>query len=221
PVAVGVRGVLLARWPALRARAHRLWETAGRGQRMGTVEGGFERFWARVRTVRLSPAGWLEAFGLALANWTMDAVVLTACILALGVGVPWRGVLVAYALTQVAASLPITPGGLGVVEGSLAALLVAYGMHLDQAVAVTLLYRLVSFWALAPIGWTVWSAIELSQRRGIRTRPHPWAVHLHGNPPPSSDINRQGPGRVIPPRACEGCDEECKDGTRTDDRPAA
>jgi hypothetical protein len=49
---------------------------------------------------------------------------LVACILAFGGGVPWRGVLVAYGLTQLAASLPITPGGIGVVEASLAALLV-------------------------------------------------------------------------------------------------
>ncbi len=78
---------------------------------------------------------------LGAANWVWDAVALAACILALGGGVPWRGVLVAYALTQIAASFPITPGGMGVVEGSLAALLVAYGMPADRAVAATLLYR--------------------------------------------------------------------------------
>jgi hypothetical protein len=218
PVVVGLAGVLLARWPALRTRARELCVAASRRPRMRTVDGALQQFWARVRTVQPAPAGWLEALGFALANWTLDAVVLVACTLALGVGVPWRGILVAYALTQVAASLPITPGGLGVVEGSLAALLVAYGMHPDQAVAVTLLYRVVSFWALVPVGWTVWSAIELSQRRGTRTRSHPSAVHLHGRASPSSTVRSEGPSRVIPPRPGHGCENEAN---AADDHPAA
>jgi putative heme transporter len=214
PVAVGLGGVLLTRWPRLRMAARSLWEkAAGRWRRMAAVEATLERFWARVRTVRPTPAGWLEAFGLALCNWILDAVTLAACVLALGGGVPWRGILVAYALTQVAASLPITPGGLGVVEGSLAALLVAYGMHLNAAVAATLLYRVVSFWSIDLIGWIVWSALEVSQRRGTRTRPHPWAVHLHGKAPPSLTVGRQGPGRVLPPRPCYGCEDEPEVGT--------
>jgi putative heme transporter len=209
PVAAGLVGLLLARWPRLRTAARNLWgEAARRWPRIAAAEATLERFWARVRTVRPTPVGWLEAFGLALWNWVLDAVTLAACVLALGGGVPWRGILVAYALTQVAASLPITPGGLGVVEGSLAALLVAYGMHLNAAVAVTLLYRVVSFWGINLIGWIVWSGIELSQRRGSRTRSHPWAVHLHGKAPPSPTVGRQGAGRVIPPRPCFGCDDE-------------
>jgi hypothetical protein len=121
--------------------------------------------------------------------------------------VPWRGVLVAYGLTQLSASLPVTPGGLGVVEGSLAALLVAYGMPASEALAATLLYRLVSFWSLAPIGWMVWFGIELAQRRGTRIRAHPWAVHLHGPSPADPALARTGPGRVVPPRPCLGCEE--------------
>ena len=46
---------------------------------------------------------------------------------AVGVDVPWRGVLLAYAAAQLATNLPITPGGLGVVEGSLTVALVAFG----------------------------------------------------------------------------------------------
>jgi hypothetical protein len=127
-------------------------------------------------------------------------------------------VLVAYALTQIAASFPITPGGLGVVEGSLAALLVAYGMPVDRAVAATLLYRLVSFWALVPVGWAVWSGIELSQRQGKRTRSHPWAVHLHGPSPASPSLQRQGYGRMVPPEPCFGCEDPEDEVSRT---PAA
>ena len=117
---------------------------------------------------------------------------------------PWRAIVVIYGLTQVAASLPITPGGLGVVEASLAALLVAYGEKPMSALAVVLLYRIVSFWGLVPIGWVTWFGIELAYRGGLRQRPHPWADHLHGvNPaPPRPAV---GPERVLRPAPCPGC----------------
>jgi hypothetical protein len=209
PVALGVGAIILSRSAGLRSQSQRLLASAeNRFPKIESVFAAVRRLVARLRTVQPGPRGWLEAFGLALANWIWDAVALVACILAFGGGVPWRGVLVAYGLTQLAASIPITPGGIGVVEASLAALLVAYGMPMSEALAVTLLYRLVSFWGLAPIGWVMWAAIELAQRSGRRTRPHPWAVHLHGPSPGDPALTYEGPGQVLPPQPCFGCDEE-------------
>jgi uncharacterized membrane protein YbhN (UPF0104 family) len=144
---------------------------------------------------------------LALLNWLYDALCLVACIKALGLSVPWRGVLVIYGLTQVSASLPITPGGLGVVEGSMAALLVGYGTPTTSALAIVLLYRIVSFWGLVPIGWAAWLGLELAGRRGFRHRPHPWAAHLHGRRTRSIVVPEtpQGPERLLPPEPCLGC----------------
>jgi hypothetical protein len=118
--------------------------------------------------------------------------------------VPWRGLLVIYSLTQISASLPVTPGGLGVVEGSMAALLVAYGVPTGQSLAVVLLYRIVSFWGLVPIGWGTWLWLEAGQRTGRRARAHPWTVHAHahGAAPPRAS----GPERLLRPAPCEGCD---------------
>lgn len=82
----------------------------------------------------------------------------------LGLAVPWHGVLAAYALTQFAGSLRLTPGGLGVVETSLTALLVLYGLRAEQAIAVTLLYRVLSYWVLQPVGWA--SGLGLTLSRG-------------------------------------------------------
>jgi putative heme transporter len=157
--------------------------------------------------VHPGPLGWVEAFGLAMANWLCDCLCLLACTEALGVPVPWRGILVIYGLTQVAASLPITPGGIGVVEGSMTALLIAYGTHPTSAVAVVLLYRIVSFWGLAPIGWAAWGGLELALRHGLRNSPHPWADHEHG-PQPASPHPAIGPERVVHPSPCIGCDHE-------------
>jgi uncharacterized membrane protein YbhN (UPF0104 family) len=208
PLVAGVVAFGLRRSARFRQAAGAGWAVAARIRvlpRAGDAAAGLLR---RVRTVQPGLRGWLEAFGLALTNWIYDAATLVTCLLALGIGVPWRGVLVAYSLTQIAASLPITPGGLGVVEGSLTALLVAYGLPTDQALAATLMYRLVSFWGLVPIGWLAWAGLEVAQRQGTRHKTHPWAEHRHGAEPAPDHGGRGGLGRVLEPAPCEGCDEE-------------
>lgn len=161
----------------------------------------------RIRAVTLSPFGWVEVLGLGLLNWVDDCAVLVLSLVALHVDVPWRGIFVVYGITQIAAVVPITPGGLGVVEGSLIALLTAYGVPAQQALAVTILYRLISFWGLVPIGWGFWLVLDLgSRRRWRRGRAHPWAEHYHG-----SSAAEKRPGAWATPTpctgACEGFDE--------------
>lgn len=160
----------------------------------------------RLHTVRPGTLGWIEVLGLALLNWLDDCGTMVAAMLALGVHVPWRGVLVIYGLTQVSASLPITPGGLGVVEGSMAALLSAYGLNGAEAFGTVLLYRIVSFWGLVPLGWGAWFTLEYAQRTGKRRRPHPWAEHTHGGAAPVAG-RRVGPDRLRQPDPCPGCEE--------------
>ncbi len=181
PVVAAIAAVAIHRSSGVRRHAGQTWAwLRARLPRGQDLAGALERLATRARTVRPSPLGWLEAFALALANWVDDCACMVACILALGAPVPWRGVLVAYGFTQIAASLPVTPGGLGVVEGSMAALLVAYGMRADQALATVVLYRVVSFWGLVPVGWGAWGYLELARRRGGRgDRPHPWALGHH------------------------------------------
>src|SRR5205823_2568458 len=101
------------RYAVLLAAAERVVPQGGRAAAL------LKLFWSRVRRVRPGLGGWLVAFALAMANWLCNCATLIACTLALGADVHWRGVLVAYALAQISASLPITPGGIGVVEGSL------------------------------------------------------------------------------------------------------
>lgn len=188
----------------LRRALNRGWaKAAARSERARAVGQEVEGLADRLGVVRPGLLGWSEAFGLAMTNWLWDALCLVACIEALGFHVPWRGVLVIYGLTQISASLPITPGGIGVVEGSLAALLTAYGATSSQALAIVLLYRIVSFWGLVPIGWTAWFGLALAERHGLRRRAHPWALHTHANATEAS--TPLGPERIMPPRPCVGC----------------
>jgi uncharacterized protein (TIRG00374 family) len=63
-----------------------------------------------------------------------------------------------------ATTLPITPGGLGAVEGSLTVALVTFGGAQASTVAAVLLYRLISFWLVVPVGWVAWSALAVAGR---------------------------------------------------------
>lgn len=135
-----------------------------RREAVHVVDGWF----ARLAEVRL---GWRDLsatllFGL--GQWIFDCACLAFSFLAVGAGVPWRGLLLAYGAGQLAANLPITPGGLGVVEGSLTVALVAFGGAEASSVAAVLCYRVVSFWGFLPVGWVVWAVTTLRHRRADR-----------------------------------------------------
>ena len=126
------------------------------------------RVWSdRLGALRLSPSGWVTVTGFALANWLADAAVFAVSIHAVGAIVPWRALLLVYVSGVAAKSLNLTPGGLGIVEGTLGLGLVAAGLHASQALAAVLLYRLASFWLLASAGWLVFCWL----RHRSRARP--------------------------------------------------
>jgi putative heme transporter len=119
----------------------------------------------RLEAVTPRFADWVAGLGWALANWLTDCLCLILAFEAVGATVPWRGLLVAYGAAQVATNLPITPGGLGVVEGSLTIALVAYGGSTAGSVAAVLLYRIMSFWVPMPLGWLAWVGLRVEARR--------------------------------------------------------
>jgi uncharacterized protein (TIRG00374 family) len=124
-----------------------------------------EAWTAELGAVSPSRQVWARALVMGMCNWLADLSCLVLSFFAVGVGVPWRGLLLAYGAGQLAAILPITPGGLGAVEGSLTVALVTFGGGTESTVAAVLLYRLVSFWLILPLGWSCWGALALAGRR--------------------------------------------------------
>jgi uncharacterized membrane protein YbhN (UPF0104 family) len=102
-------------------------------------------------TARLS-----AALALAAANWLADLAALAVSFAVLGFAVPWRGLLMAYAVTQLVTTIPVLPGSIGLAEGSMAVALVCSGVNPTDAVAGVLVYRVVSFWLVLPTGWLAW-----------------------------------------------------------------
>ncbi|HWG72605.1 MAG TPA: YbhN family protein [Acidimicrobiales bacterium] len=119
----------------------------------------------RMSRVAPSKRQWAWATCFAMGNWLADLACLTISFLAVGAGVPWDGLLLAYTAAQLATNLPITPGGLGVVEGSLTVALVAFGGGQASTVAAVLVYRVLNYWLMLPVGWGAWAVIALKGRR--------------------------------------------------------
>jgi uncharacterized protein (TIRG00374 family) len=112
-------------------------------------------FLDRVASLRLPRLQYAEVMVLAVWNWLADCLCLAFSIRAIGVNVPWQGLVLAYGAGMAAASFGLTPGGLGVVEAVLSASLVALGIKGQSALAAVLVYRLVSFWLVMTVGWAV------------------------------------------------------------------
>jgi hypothetical protein len=107
--------------------------------------------------------------GWAVGNWVFDCACLAFAFTAVRAPVPWAGLLLAYGIGQLAAIIPVSPGGLGLVEGSLAVALVTYGGEpAAPVVAAILVYRALSFWLPLPTGWAAWAVIALRERRELR-----------------------------------------------------
>ncbi|HWJ97544.1 MAG TPA: lysylphosphatidylglycerol synthase transmembrane domain-containing protein [Acidimicrobiales bacterium] len=97
----------------------------------------------------------------ATANWLLDAACLWTLLHAFGYTMNPINLVVAYGVIGVVASIPITPGGLGVVETALPALLVTFGAPPVPAGFAVLSWRLIQFWMPIPIGGLSYASLKL------------------------------------------------------------
>jgi hypothetical protein len=111
---------------------------------------------------------WALCWAAAALNWSLDAVVLIMGLLTVGGPVPWRGVLLCYAAAQLLVELPVTPGGLGLVEGGLVEVLTRFHVPASTATAATLMYRAVAYWLLLLVGWAAAAWLTLRNRQADR-----------------------------------------------------
>ena len=179
-----VRGRLVRALPSIARPSRRLRPTAstlraGLRPYASTLRAGL-RAWARqLRTVRLTPVAGVAAFILMTVSWLTDVAVLALAFVALHSTPPWTGLLLAYCAGQIAASMPVTPGGIGVVEGSITLALVAFGGAETITLAAVLLYRLIAYWGCIPAGGLALLALRGTSRSPAKlavTQPDPVAT---------------------------------------------
>jgi uncharacterized protein (TIRG00374 family) len=159
----------------------------------------------------------------AAANWLFDAASLWVFLLAFHQLISPIYLLVAYGLANILAVIPITPSGLGVVEGVLIPSLV--GFHMPKAVATlgVLSYRLVNFWLPIPAGGAAYLSLrsrsDVKARRKLRIHlGRSQAVHDAG-----SKGDRESPGERsgdAPVAASHVGDGQVGNAPVTDEQPA-
>jgi putative heme transporter len=146
-------------------------------RRVGMARGALDRLTAgfcelvgSLNNLRPPVTVWAAAGALSVANWLLDALCLALAFAAVGVPPPWSAVLLAFAGSKVLASIGITPGGLGLVEGSLVAIFVAYGVPGADAGAAVLVYRVITLVGMVLVGWLAVAALAVGSREGAGAR---------------------------------------------------
>ena len=96
-----------------------------------------------------------------LANWLLDLLALWLFLRAFGGDVSPDGLLVAFGLANVLASVPITPGGLGIVEGVYIPTLVGFGVPVATATVTVLTYRIAQYWLPILVGGVSYVSLRI------------------------------------------------------------
>jgi putative heme transporter len=91
-----------------------------------------------------------------------DLLCLFFALRAFEVSVSVVGIAVLYVVTQLVRQVPLTPGGIGVIEATLLTGLVSLGADAALAAGGVLAYRLLSFWLVVPAGLTSWLVLRRS-----------------------------------------------------------
>jgi len=112
------------------------------------------------------PAMVRKAFAWAVANWLIDAAALWVFLAAFGVTMSPVVVLAAFALANMAAAVPITPGGLGLVEVTLLVTLTSFGAPSAATVLGIAAFRVFNYWLPIPASILSYFAV-----RCIKTPP--------------------------------------------------
>jgi uncharacterized protein (TIRG00374 family) len=140
------------------------------GHPRGSIGARVDATLARMREIPLSRRSTAGIVAIATFVWCSDFLCLLCGFRAVHAAIPWHGVLLAYGAAQVAGAFPLVPGGLGIVEGSLAVVLAAYGAGHVQAVSAALAFRLVNFWLAIAVGWLTAAVLARTMIRETSAR---------------------------------------------------
>jgi hypothetical protein len=140
-----------------------------------------------------------RAMVVAAANWLFDAGSLFVFLGTFGYWVNPVALLVAYGVANILAVIPVTPGGLGVVEFGLISVLVAFGVPSSVAGIGVVAWRLVNFWLPIPVGGAAYLSLRvhpppgdqagLAARRAVWRARWAWFVDLFNREPPMADVD--------------------------------
>jgi len=120
----------------------------------------------RVAALVRDPRARTAVFTSAVCNWVFDAASLWLCLRCYGVSVGPGALLAAYGAANLLALLPVTPGGLGIVEGVLVPALTGLGgVAVGPVTLGVLTWRLLEFWIPIPVAAFTYLSLRLFPAR--------------------------------------------------------
>jgi uncharacterized membrane protein YbhN (UPF0104 family) len=135
----------------------------GRGRLRGSFTAWVAQFWEQCAHVLKRGWGGLAIGGIGYPM--LQVLLMWSCLVALQVDVSIGAVLAAYAVERMLTLVPITPGGVGVVETAATAVLVGFGADPVGAAAGVVLFRIFSYLVEIPLGAVVAAAWFARSRR--------------------------------------------------------
>lgn len=139
----------------------------------------------------LGARDWATALAYAAVKWAADLMCLVAVVAAFDQPVGVVTLTGVYLGVQMVRQVPLTPGGVGVVETALAAGLTAAGANGISAAATVLIYRLLSCWLIVPAGGVAAFTLRTG-RRPIRPGRLVPSVPGPGQPTPAPECAADG-----------------------------
>lgn len=126
----------------------------------------------RLHDIAAEPALIRRGLLWSVANWLLDASALWVFVRAFGPALNPVDVIVAFCLANILAAIPITPGGLGVVEAVLTSTLVGFGLDRGTAAISVVSYRVAQYWLPIPLGAAAYATLRVGPRSIERIRRH-------------------------------------------------
>ncbi len=99
--------------------------------------------------------------GWSTVNWALDMASLWVFIRAFGGNLDLDALIVAFGIANVFSVIPITPGGLGIVEGVYIPMLVGFGLGQRTATLGVISYRVAQYWLPILVGWLSYLSLRV------------------------------------------------------------
>jgi uncharacterized protein (TIRG00374 family) len=118
------------------------------------VEKSINSFHGGLKNIHHNKYGLAEAILFSYLGWIFDILAIYAVFLSLDeTHIHISVLIITYTLAMISGWLPLfLPGGLGIVDGTMAILFIYGGVSVEMAVVATLLYRLASYWFNTVLG---------------------------------------------------------------------
>lgn len=120
-----------------------------------------EHLGRRIEWIALDRRLLWRVVGWAALNWALDMASLWVFLRSFGGTLDFDALVVAFGLANVLSVIPITPGGLGIVEGVYIPTLVGFGLSQRTATVGVLSYRVAQYWLPIVIGWLTYLSLRV------------------------------------------------------------